>query len=263
MSLSYNLISKKIILKITTVIGLLVFMYPFQNCEMFGGFESVDTLSSTDPHQDSWTVDQGLEVKNGEWSKVESQILEKYRLSDRSYMSSKLQSLAIFGNPTSNTNKNIHYQINKMVASNFRAFGGPCEYSNPEEFLFGDSSKTDCKGIDIDQVYAELIPSPNIFRSANKNTICDFLAYDTNVQNNIRQNIILVSQIVDSQNVPYLIHQIFYLGQTPRKRTLASLEDLYRVTSSLDATADLNQMYPEGLKALTLVLCHSNGWESN
>lgn len=236
-------------------------LFLFQNCENFGAFQAYDELSSMDPHKDSWKPVDGLEVQNGEWVKVEEQVEEKLRLTDRTYITSKLQQVAIYGDEGSVSNLAIKYKINSLVKVEVENFGGPCMYSNPESTQVSTSGFNNCLGTSFGFAGADVIPNVNIFRSALKQTICDYLASDKNAQANISANLDLVADIKKSSNIPYLVHQLFYLGQEPRKRTLASLEDLYKVASN-NPDIDMANMNANGLKLLTLAVCHSNGWEA-
>lgn len=233
-------------------------MFLFQNCENFGAFTAFDELSSTDPHRDSWIPVMGLEVKNGEWVKAEEQVQEKLRLTDRHYIASKLSNIAIRGDENSTANKTIKYRINNFIAREVRNFGGPCSYANPDSLPISNTGFATCTGLALTDILVDVIPSPNVYRSAIKKAACDYLASDASVQTNIRANLTTVANLVDSDNVPFLVHQLFYLGQEPRKRTLASLEDLYKVSSRSQNVEAINN---EGVKMLTLAICHSNGWE--
>jgi hypothetical protein len=240
-------------------------LFLFQNCENFGSFVAFDELSSSDPHKDSWKPVDGLEVKDGEWVKVEQQVEEKLRLTDRLYISSKLENIAIAGDETTAGNMAIQYQINSLVTRQINYFGGPCVYNNPESFRISSASnglKT-CNGVTISEVLMDPIPSASVYRSSSKQAICDYLASNANVQNNIKTNMEIVSDLLKSDNIPYLVHQLFYFGLEPRKRTLASLEDLYKAAAVTPAgQSDVSTLDNNSLKLVTLAVCHSNGWEA-
>lgn len=250
--------SHKLLKASSLVVGLSC-LFLFQNCENFGAFVSFDQLSSTDPHQDSWMPVYGLEVKNGEWVKVEAEVEEKLRLSDRHYVNSKLASIAIHGNEDSATNVAIQNRLNSFVGREVRNFGGPCNYSNPERLPISATTFATCNGLNISDVLVDVIPSANVYRSAIKKAACDYIASNASVQANIKTHIANIAPLVGSESVPYIAHQLFYLGQQPRRRTMASLEDLYTEASGSNNLREIND---EGVKLLTLALCHSNGWES-
>ncbi len=236
-------------------------LFLFQNCENFGSFVAYDELSSEDPHKGSWRPVDGLVVKDGEWVKVEEKIEEKLRLTDRHFIASKLSSIGIHGDDTSEDNKVINYRINASVRRFVDYFGGSCIYTNPESISISPTAVFSCSGLDPEDVSADLIPSPNVFRSVLKSSICDYFASNLKVQKNIEGNLELISALKESDHIPYLVHQLFYLGQEPSKRTLASLEDLYKKASA-SVTQSTTVLNSEGLKFLTLAVCHSNGWES-
>ncbi len=247
------------VLTFTSFLIGLSFLFLFQNCENFGAFIAFEELSSTDPHQDSWRPVQGLEVKNGEWVKVEDEVQDKVRLADRHYITSKLINITVQGDEASVANQAIKHRLNQFVAREIGNFGGPCNYNNPERLPLPNNTFANCNGLALHDVFADVIPSANVFRSSIKKAACDYLASDATVQTNIVANIGQIQTLVDSDSIPLLMHQLFYLGQQPRKRTLASLEDLYKAASS---SSDVTAIENRGVKMLTLALCHSNGWEA-
>lgn len=261
---SFTNLAKKLfnthrMLKASSLVVGLSCLFLFQNCENFGAFVSFNDLSSTDPHKDSWMPVYGLEVKNGEWVKVEAEVEEKLRLSDRHYINSKLASIAIQGDENSATNIAIRNRLNSFIGREVRNFGGPCSYSNPERLPISNTGFAVCNGLNLADVLVDVIPSANVYRSAIKKAACDYIASNASVQANIKTHIANIAPLVESENVPYLAYQLFYLGQQPRRRTMASLEDLY---SEASGSNNLREINDEGVKLLTLALCHSNGWES-
>lgn len=247
------------IVKVSSLVVGISCLFLFQNCENFGAFVSFDDLSSTDPHKDSWMPVYGLEVKNGEWVKVEAEVEEKLRLSDRHYVTSKLASIAIHGNEESAANIAIRNRLNSFIRREVQNFGGPCNYSNPERLPVSNTGFVNCNGLNLADVLVDVIPTANVYRSSIKKAACDYIASNASAQANIRAHIANIAPLVESESVPYLAHQLFYLGQQPRRRTMASLENLY---SEASGSNNLREINDDGVKLLTLALCHSNGWES-
>lgn len=259
MKLHLEKLKSKLVFKLLGIFTGISCLFLFQNCDNFGSFVAYEELGSMDYHRDAWKKTDGLEVKNGEWVKVEEDIVEKPRLTDRKYIASKLASIAIYGNKNSQANIDIQNKLNAFIGREISNFGGPCQYNNPEKLPISSSEFAICGGIALTEVYVDLIPSPNVYRSAIKQATCDYLASTQTVQNNIIAHIQDLADLLKTNNVPYTVYQLFYTGRQPRKRTLASLEELYSVAVGSNIGKDV--LNKNGVKMLTLALCHSNGWE--
>lgn len=248
------------ITKYTATMGVLfATLFLFQNCADFGTF-SVDYshLASLDPHGDAWRPVHGLEVKDGEWVKVEQKVSQTARTADRHYIASVLYRAFLPANTnqwTSAKNKPIRNLIDTYVHKNFVDFGGPCFFTNPEAKI-GDTT-VNCLGRNEAQEQLQVIPHSNVFRSSMKYRLCDKLLQNDNALSNFKENLKLIENLTGDEDVLEQAHQIFYLGQQPRKRTIASIDNLYSTATELEGGNE-----NEGLRYVALSLCSSTGWEA-
>lgn len=236
----------------STVVLLGFTIAAFQNCSYVGSMSSMDyyRLAAQDPHKDAWRPVHGLTVKDGEWVAVEKRVTVAARTTDRNYVAAVLY--RAFLPPDSSTWTKAPHQavktlIDSVVQNNFMDFGGPCFYTNQG---FG------CHGRAATHASLQLAPVSSVFRSSLKQQICDRILQNDNALKNFEENVDRMAQMYNTTDKLFSAHQLFYLGQNPRNRTLASLDDLYERAQEPGSTRD------EGLRYVALGLCVSTGWEA-
>ncbi|MCO5114236.1 MAG: hypothetical protein M9899_08675 [Bdellovibrionaceae bacterium] len=228
------------------------FLFSFQNCSYIGSMSSMDyyRLAAEDPHKDAWKPVHGLTVKDGEWVGIEQRVTTTARNTERNYVATVLYRAFLPPDQstwTANPHRAIKTLIDDVVQKNFMDFGGPCFYTIQE---YG------CNGRNVAHASLQLAPVSSVFRASLKQQACDRLLQNDNVLKNFEANIKKVGAMLNtSDDMLFNAHQLFYLGQMPRQRTLASLDDLYERAQEQGSATD------EGLRHVGLGLCVSTGWE--
>lgn len=224
----------------------------FQNCSYVGSLTSMDyyRLAAADPHKDAWRPVHGLTVKDGEWVGLEQKITVSARNTERNYVATVLYRAFLPANQslwTQAPHSAIKTIIDNGIQNNFMDFGGPCFFTIQE---FG------CNGRNIEHAKLQVAPVSSVFRASLKQQVCDRLLQNDNALKNFEDNSKSLAKMLKSNDALYGAHQLFYLGQDPRKRTLASLDDLYARAQEPNTSRD------EGLRYVGLALCASTGWEA-
>ena len=228
------------------------FAFSFQNCSYVGDFSSMDyeRLAAADPHKDAWQPVHGLTVKDGEWVGIEKKVTVAARNTDRNYVATVLYRAFLpmdSATWTAAPNNTIKSLIDGVVQNNFMDFGGPCFYTLQE---FG------CNGRNTDHASLQVIPVSSVFRASLKQQVCDRILQNDNALKNFESNIQRIGTMLGSDDKLFNAHQLFYLGDAPRKRTMASLIDLNNKAQEPGSATD------EGLRYVGLALCASTGWEA-
>lgn len=248
-------VKKALIISSLTVVLLLF----FQNCGDVGFSSSnYEDLASQDPHKDSWRPVDGLVVKDGEWQAIEEKVSEQPRNMDRYYIASVLYRSFLPVNESEWTiaaNAAVKNIIDGYVhgVANYSNFGGPCFYVNPENRV--GNTVTNCNGRSAAMSELSVVPGGNVFRSVLKFRLCDKLLQNDRALTNFKANISVLKTAIGSSDDLEAAHQLFYLGASGRKRTVASLSDLVKSVN------EAGEPSGEDLRHIGLALCTSTGWE--
>lgn len=245
--------NKRHLKAIFSALVLIGFTIPvFQNCSYVGSMSSMDyyRLAAMDPHKDAWKPVHGLTVKDGEWVGIEKRVTVAARNTERNYVATVLYRafLPVDSKTWENApHKTIKTLIDDLVQKNFMDFGGPCFFTNQQY---------NCNGRNATHASLQVAPVSSVFRASLKQQACDRLLQNDNALKNFEDNVKKMGAMLDTSDKILSAHQLFYLGQTPRRRTLASLDDLY------DRSTEQGSALDEGLRYIALGLCVSTGWEA-